>query len=126
MSVEISQIRSLDWSRQVGGYGEIAEQLADIDQCIRIICATPKGAVEHRPDFGCNAWRYLDHPVNEALPHIIRECTDAIAQWEPRATVTDITSSVHYSTVTLKIAWDVVLGTTSSVTEATYALSNPQ
>jgi len=126
MSIDVTQIRSVDWSRQIGGFGAIVEQLDDIAQCIRIICGTPKGAVEHRPEFGCDAWRYLDHPTNEALPNIIRECTDAIAQWEPRATVTNITTTYDVAHVSLTIHWSATLGGTGQTTEVSYDLTRPQ
>lgn len=124
--VDRSTIAVADWSRHVGSYGAVVEQLDDIDQAMRIVLATPKGAVPHRPRFGCDAWRYLDHPVSVALAHIVREATDALKEWEPRAEVTGITTSVNYSTVFLSIAWRVVLGTATSVTEVAYALSKPQ
>jgi len=126
MSIDVTQIRSVDWSRQVGSAGAIVEQLDDIAQCIRIICGTPKGAVEHRPEFGCDAWRYLDHPTNEALPNIIRECTDAIAQWEPRATVTNIAPTYDGPHVHLTITWSATLGSAGTDTEVTYDLTRPQ
>ena len=122
----VSTITAADWSRQVGTYGAVVTNLDDIDQAMRIILGTPKGAVPHRPTFGCDAWRYLDYPVSESLAHIVREATDALRTWEPRAEVTAITTSVASSTVTLAIAWTVVLGTATSVTEVSYALSKPQ
>jgi len=126
MSIDVTQIASVDWSRKVGGLGGIVEGLDDIDQCIRILLATPKGAVEHRPLFGCDAWRYLDHPVNEALPHIVREATDALARWEPRATVTGITTRYDAEHVYLSIRWAATLGSAGQTTEVAYVLTRPQ
>jgi phage baseplate assembly protein W len=124
--MDVKAIAVADWARRVGDYGAIATDLDDIDQAMRIVLTTPKGAVPHRPRFGCDAWRYLDYPVSEALAHIVREATDALKEWEPRADVTAITTAVEYSTVTLKIAWTVVLGTAGAVTEVSYAFSKPQ
>lgn len=126
MTIDVTQIRSVDWSRKVGQLGAIVEQLDDIAQCIRVLLGTPKGAVEHRPLFGCDAWRYLDHPVTEALPHIVRECTDAIAQWESRATVTGITTSYDAEHVYLSIRWIATLGSAGQTTEVSYVLTRPQ
>jgi len=126
MTIDVNQIRSVDWSRKVGEPGSIAEGLDDIDQCIKILLATPKGAVEHRPEFGCDAWRYLDYPVNEALPHIVRECTNALARWEPRAMVTGIATSYEASRVFLSIRWTAALGTSGQNTEVAYVLTRPQ
>lgn len=126
MTIDVTQIRSVDWSRKIGEPGAIVEGLDDIDQCIRILLATPKGAVEHRPEFGCDAWRYLDHPVTEALPHIVRECTDALAKWEPRATVTGITTRYDAEHVFLSIRWTATLGSAGQTTEVAYVLTRPQ
>jgi len=126
MSIDVTQIRSVDWSRQVGSFGAIVEQLDDIAQCIRIILATPKGAVEHRPEFGCDARKYLDHPTNQALPHIIRECTDALEQWEPRAKVSSITPNYAGAQVYLTITWKATLGSGGQTTEVSYDLTRPQ
>ena len=123
---DVNAIRSVDWSRKVGGPGEIVEQLDDIEQCIRILLATPKGAVQHRPEFGCDAWQYLDHPVAEALPHIVRECTDSLAKWEPRATVTNIAASYDAEHVSLTIRWTASLGSAGQTTEVAYVLTRPQ
>ena len=124
--VDVTQIRSVDWSRKIGAPGQIVEQLTDIEQCIRILLATPKRSVEHRPEFGCDAWQYLDHPVAEALPHIVRECTDALAKWEPRATVTGISASYEAEHVCLLIRWTASLGSAGQTTEVTYVLTRPQ
>lgn len=126
MSIDVTQIASADWSRKVGAPGEIVEQLVDIDQAMRICLLTPKGAVPHRPQFGCDAWRYLDWPTNQALPHIVREATDALAAWEPRATVTGITASYDAEHVYLTIRWTVRLGSAGQTTEVAYALTRPQ
>jgi len=126
MTTDVTQIRSVDWSRKVGSLGEIVEGLDDIDQCIRILLGTPKGAVEHRPEFGCDAWRYLDHPTSEALPHIVRECTDALATWEPRARVTRIAAAYDAEHVFLTIHWTAALGAAGRTTEVAYVLTRPQ
>ncbi len=123
---DVNEIRSADWSRTVGGYGEVVEQLDDIAQAMRILLATPKGAVVHRPEFGCDAWRYLDHPTNEALPHIIRECADALAKWEPRATVVGIDSSYDAEHVYLVIRWVAALGSQSQASEVRYVFTRPE
>lgn len=124
--VDRAAIAVTDWSRRVDGYGQVATNLDDIDQAMRIVLATPKGTVPHRPRFGCDAWRYLDYPVSVALAHIVREATEALHEWEPRAEVAGIDTSVDYATVTLAISWQVTLGTAGSVTEVRYALSKPQ
>lgn len=85
----------------------IVEGVEDIDQCIRIILGTPKGSDPLRPDFGCNAWKYLDQPIDTALPHVVRESVDAIKQWEPRVEVVKVVPSVDESHLTLRVVWRI-------------------
>ncbi len=70
------------WQLALGADG-VAQQLADIAQCIRIILTTPKGSDPLRPDFGCDAGNWLDLPLPAARPHLVREIRAALA-WEPR------------------------------------------
>lgn len=125
-AVDVTAITAADWSRKVGAYGEIVQGLEDIAQCIRIILATPKGSVPHRPQFGCDAWRYLDHPESQSLPHVIRECTDALAAWEPRATVSKITASYGLGQVNLVVHWTARLGSAGQTTTVALALTSVQ
>lgn len=67
----------------------VAQQLGDISQCIRIILTTPKGSDPLRPDFGCDALKYLDMPLPTARPHLVREIRSALA-WEPRISVESV------------------------------------
>ena len=59
----------------------------DVAQCIHIILQTPKGADPLRPTFGCDAWRFIDAPLQLARPHIVREVFEALTRWEPRIKV---------------------------------------
>lgn len=72
------------WSQKVGYIGEIVTDALDIDQCLRIIMLTRKGQDIHRPSFASNLPDYLDHPIQSAKPHVIRETFLAIKAWEPR------------------------------------------
>lgn len=79
------------WQLALGGDG-VAQQVADIHQCIRIILTTPKGSDPLRPEFGCDAGNYLDLPLDAARPHIVREVRAALA-WEPRISIDGVTVS---------------------------------
>lgn len=79
------------WQLALGGDG-VAQQIADVNQCIRIILTTPKGSDPLRPEFGCDAGNYLDLPLDAARPHIVREVRAALA-WEPRISVDGVTVS---------------------------------
>jgi phage baseplate assembly protein W len=67
--------------------GEIVTGVADVNQCLYVILTTPRGADPHRPTFGSGLYRYLDHPIDSARPHLVREAVDAIRAWEPRVRV---------------------------------------
>ena len=45
-----------------------------------------------RPTFGADIWRYIDFPINLALPAIVSELTSAITIWEPRVTLVSVTA----------------------------------
>jgi len=122
MPINIADIQSADWSPKVGSPGEIVEGLDDIAQAIQIIAATPKGSDPHRPQFGCDAWRALDLPTDLAIPDIIREVTDAIEAWEPRAKLKKVTAGRDVSNVVLTIVWEAHLAGLQT-TEVRYALT---
>lgn len=69
------------------GTGSVASGIDDINQSIHIIVTTPLGSDPHRPTFGCGQFNYIDAPINVAKPHIVREVTDALRQWEPRVVI---------------------------------------
>jgi len=106
------------------GYGQVVEALNDIRQAISILLKTPKGSDPHRPEFGCDAWRYLDKPVTVAVPNVIRECTDAVERWEPRARLKRITWSVAKdvggSTLELTLEWSAALGGQTKTQQVSY------
>ena len=79
-----------DWQLALGQPAIALTGRDDIAQCIRIILTTPKGSDPLRPEFGSDIWRYLDHPIDQALPHLVRESWDAITRLEPRATLESI------------------------------------
>uniref|UniRef100_A0A7C4AJ99 Baseplate protein n=1 Tax=Thermodesulfovibrio aggregans TaxID=86166 RepID=A0A7C4AJ99_9BACT len=101
----IDQISAVDWQPKLGDIGEVVEDISDVNQCIRIILSTPKGSDPHRPEFGADIWKYIDSPVNEAIPNIIREAIDAINTWEPRVRIKSIRAEVIESQVIFRIEW---------------------
>lgn len=76
-----------DASTVLSGYGQVVENFEDVGQCIRIIVTTPKGSDPLRLRFGCGIFNFLDKPISTLRPHAVREITDAIRAWEPRAIV---------------------------------------
>src|SRR5579859_6459693 len=96
-STTLANIISADWSLALdasgepgSGIGSVVQGLSDVNQCIQIILTTPKGSDPLRPTFGADVWRYIDAPINTAIPAIVREVTEAILRWEPRVTLVSI------------------------------------
>ncbi len=117
--INVQKITSADWSFEVGAEGEIVEGLYDIEQCIQIILGTPKGSDPHRPEFGSDLFKYIDAPVNIAVPSIIQESVDAILIWEPRAELISVTPTIDNSQITLQVSWQLKGTSTVKNTEVT-------
>ena len=81
------------WSQKVGAIGQVVTDAEDIHQCLRIIMLTRKGQDIHRPSFASNLPDYIDHPIQTAKPHVIRETYQAIKNWEPRVLLDRVTVS---------------------------------
>lgn len=100
---------SLHWQPALGSY-DIVEGEADVDQAIRVILRTPKGSDPHRPDFGSNLHLYIDHPVDQAVPHLIRESVEAIQQWEPRCELVKVAHQIDHAQIILRVQWKLAAG----------------
>lgn len=95
----INDIRSVNWQVGLGGPGEVAENLADIRQCIGLIITTTKGTDPLRPEFGTNIYRLVDRPVNVAAPAIVQEILTGIQLWEPRVRVKSLVYTLQYERI---------------------------
>lgn len=103
--MNLNNITYIDWQLKLNEIGSVAEGVDDINQCIAVILITQKGSVPHRPTFGSNIYKYVDYPVNEAIPNIIREATDSIVLWETRIKVNSLTAEIIESQITIKVEW---------------------
>lgn len=101
----LQDIKYADWQPKLNNIGEVAEGIDDINQCIAIILSTQKGSVPHRPEFGSNIYKYIDYPVNEAIPNIIRETIDAISLWEKRIDIENVTAKIVEQQIKIQIEW---------------------
>jgi len=113
----LDEIKYVDWQPKLNEIGEVAQGIDDINQCIYIILTTQKGSVPHRPTFGSDIFKYVDYPVQEAIPNIIREVIDAISEWEVRVEISQVTAELDEANVKIKIEWKLVDSEITSVTE---------
>lgn len=86
--------------------GQVVTDIDDIAQCIAIILETPRGSDPHRPLFGSLVYRYIDAPINEARPHVVREVFQALRDWEPRIDVVKVTLTLtDTATMLCEVTW---------------------
>lgn len=80
----------------------------DLDTSIRVVLSTAPSERVMRPEFGCRIWDLLFEPVNaNTLGLMSQAVREAVAQWEPRVEVEDVSvvqddddaSLVHIETV---------------------------
>lgn len=132
-AVTLTDITSADWSLKLGAIGQVVQGVADVDQCVAIILTTPLGSDPLRPTFGCDIWRYIDHPISQSLPAIVRDLTAALTLWEPRITLVNVTGVPVLDTTTqsgahldVSVTWQLKLSgtpTTKSTTTTTTTVS---
>lgn len=116
----LADIRSKDWALSMGGFGSVVEGLADIHQCILIILTTVKGTDPLRPEFGCDIFKWIDKPVNSAIPNMIKEIALAINTWETRVVVKKITPKIEGHQITFSIEWETVSSAQIGTIQVTY------
>lgn len=115
-----TSLTAAHWQPALGSPGEVVEGLRDIDQAIRIILTTPKGADAHRPEFGSDLHLYIDWPINRVTPYLVREAVDSIRRWETRVTVAQVQVLIEESRIILRVQWRVADGV-AQLTEVPYA-----
>lgn len=103
----LNEIKSADWQPKLNDIGSIVEGIDDINQCLSIILMTPKGSVPHRLEFGSDILKYIDNPVNEAVPNIIREIVDAITIWEKRVEIKSAKAEIIESNIAITLEWQL-------------------
>jgi phage baseplate assembly protein W len=84
-------IRSSEWAMSLEGQGKIVQGLDAIKQRIFILLMTQKGTDPFRYRFGIDILKWVDKPVNKALPGLKAEILDALTEFMPEITVTKIT-----------------------------------
>lgn len=120
--IAAADIGSVDWSLKLGAIGEVVEGIADVHQCIGIILTTPKGSDPLRPAFGADVWKYVDNPLDSAVPSIVREVTEAITVWEPRVRVLSVSAAPaggNVAQMVVSLTWQLKLGTQNTPVQVT-------
>jgi phage baseplate assembly protein W len=125
-AITLADITSADWSLALGAIGDVVQGLADVEQCLGIIVTTPRGSDPLRPTFGADIWRFIDFPINRALPAIVSELTSAITMWEPRVNLVSVTarpvldgSSQSGAHLEVTLNWQLKLGVNTAPTQTT-------
>jgi phage baseplate assembly protein W len=125
-AIRLADITSADWSLELGTIGGVVQGIADVEQCLGIIVTTPRGSDPLRPTFGADIWRYIDFPIDLALPAIVRELTSAITKWEPRVNLISVTaqpvndgSTQSGAHLDVTLTWQLALGGAPSPTQTT-------
>jgi phage baseplate assembly protein W len=125
-AITLADITSKDWSLELGTIGGVVQGIADVEQCLGIIVTTPQGSDPLRPTFGSDIWRFIDFPIDVALPAIVRELTTAITTWEPRVTLVSVTaqpvndgSTQSGAHLDVTLLWQLALGSAPSPTQTT-------
>ena len=125
-AITLADITSADWSLALGAIGDVVQGIADVEQCLGIIVTTPRGSDPLRPTFGADIWRFIDFPINRALPAIVSELTSAITVWEPRVTLVSVTAQpvIDASTqsgahLDVTLNWQLNLGAAPATVQTT-------
>lgn len=87
--------RGLSWPLGVDHTGSLrlSDGVPDLDRSIEMVLMTAPGERLMRPEFGCRIHDLLFEPVTGNLLGLIAEAVrDALAQWEPRIEVDDVTA----------------------------------
>lgn len=64
-----------------------SEQASDIARCVTTIINTIPGSDPLRPNFGSDAYKYIDHPIASVAPALTYSIRRALEKWEPRIEV---------------------------------------
>lgn len=117
----LTSINARNWQLALGQPGDVVSDLDDISQCIRVILTTPKRTDPLRPEFACDLWPYIDRPIDQAIPHIVREAWDAIETWEPRVQLIRIEPRLgdDPGQIVLRVIWRMRDSAQQNTTEVT-------
>lgn len=110
----MTETKTKNWQAKISEIGRRVYGVAEIEQSIRIILTTIKGAVPLRPDFGCDAFLYIDEPITTARPNIVREVTSALARWEKRIKIESVEVEAADAALIVSVNWTIEAETTTT------------
>ncbi len=110
----MTETKTKNWQAKIGEIGRRVYGVAEIEQSIRIIITTIKGSVPLRPDFGCDAFLYIDEPITTARPNIVREVTTALTRWEKRIKVESVSVTPIDAALIISVTWTIETETTTT------------
>jgi Bacteriophage baseplate protein W len=87
-----------------GGSVRLVSGAEEIEAAIRMILTTAPGERVMRPDFGCAMWEQVFAPINpNTLGLIEQNVREALARWEPRITLDNVTALAGEDEAVVKI-----------------------
>lgn len=105
MATAVTDIKSTNWQISTAVFGAVVQGLADIRQCLTILLATQKGADSLRPEFGSDLYKYIDYPVNIAVPLMKAAMIEAITIWETRIILVKITHTIQNENIIFDVTY---------------------
>lgn len=91
--------------------GTTQEEVQDIAECLRILCATPIGTQEGDRTIGIDPTVFLDKPLEVAKSLLVGELVEAVSTYEPRARVVRVDwldSDLMHGQIIPKVVWELV------------------
>jgi uncharacterized protein len=119
----LDDIKSSEWSISLGEVGGIKQGMDDINQCIEIILTTIPGTDPLRPTFGSNIYKYIDKPLNIAIPNIYKAIIDALALWEKRIEIESLQYQAGVGELKFMIKYKLANSVETGKTILTYGLA---
>lgn len=99
---------SLWKSAKIGELGAIVTDAAELNQCIRTILLTPRGARALEPEFASDLFDHVDKPLDIVRPLVIRDTIEAILRWEPRVEVKSVAVTIpEFARLQVDVTWRV-------------------
>lgn len=108
MATKLEDIRLSNWQLSAQTIGLVVEGIEDIKQCVSVILTTTKGSDPLRPLFGSDIWRFMDSPMNTAIPNISAEILDALGKWEPRINIKQLIHNTSGSRVDFDLKLELI------------------